>query len=61
MTDATFRVVELADGGFIWRLRTEDGTVLATSDRTHETKVAAMHEVQRLKRVAAGAGVESGD
>jgi len=61
MTGATFRVVEIEDGAFRWRLRTDDGTVLATSDRTHGTKVAAMREVQLLKRVAAGAGVESDD
>lgn len=61
MARATFRIVESADGGFRWHLRADDGTVLATSDRTHGTKVAAMREVQRLKRVAADAGVESGD
>ena len=61
MTNATFRILETADGAFRWRLRTDDGTVLATSERTHATKAAAMREVQRLKHVAATAGVESVD
>jgi uncharacterized protein YegP (UPF0339 family) len=61
MPRATFQVFETADGAFRWRLRADDGTVIATSDGTHETKVAAMREVQRLKHVAAAAGVESDD
>jgi len=61
MTRSTFQIRETADGTFRWRLRTDDGTVIATSERTHETKVAAIREVQRLKHVAAAAGVESGD
>lgn len=58
---ATFQLLETADGTFRWRLRTDDGTVIATSERTHETKQAAIREVQRLKHVAAAAGVESDD
>ena len=61
MTDTTFRIHETEDGTFRWRLRDDDGTVLATSERTHETKHAAMREVQRLKHVVATAGVESSD
>jgi uncharacterized protein YegP (UPF0339 family) len=57
--EATFQVVELADGAFRWRLRAADGSTLATSDGTHGTKRAAMREVQRLKRTAPDAGVES--
>jgi len=59
--EATFQVIERADGTVRWRLRTEDGATLATSDGTYETKHAALRDVQRLKRVAAGAGVESVD
>jgi len=57
--EATFQVVECADGAFRWRLRAADGSTLATSDGAHETKRAAMREVQRLKRAAPDAGVES--
>jgi|GEM_PF-1818963 len=57
--EATFQVVELADGAFRWRLRAADGSTLVTSDGTHETKRAAMREVQRLKDAAPDAGVES--
>jgi len=57
--DATFRVVETDDGAFRWRLRTADGAVLATSDGGYETGQAAMRAVQRVKRVAPDAGVES--
>jgi len=60
MTRATFQVIE-ADDGFRWRLRTDDGTVLATSDRTHGTEHAAMRDIQQLKHVAATAGVERVD
>lgn len=61
MTHATFQVVERTDGTFRWRLRAADGTVLATSDGSHDTRHAAMREVQRLKRAAPDAGVESAD
>lgn len=57
--DAMFQVIERADGTFRWRLRAEDGTTLATSDGVHETKHAAVRDVQHVKRTAADAGVES--
>lgn len=61
MPDATFQVVETATGAFRWRLRIDDGAVVATSDGTHDTRHAAMRSVQQVKRVAPAAGVESVD
>jgi uncharacterized protein YegP (UPF0339 family) len=59
MADATFQVTETADGTFRWHLRTDDGTVIATSDGTHATRHAAVRDVQRVKHAAPEAGVES--
>lgn len=61
MAPATFQLIETADEAFRWRLRSDDGTVIATSDGVHETKHAAARDVQRLKRVVPDAGVESVD
>jgi uncharacterized protein YegP (UPF0339 family) len=61
MPNATFQVIETASGAFRWRLRTDDGTVVAASDGTHDTRHAAMRDVQRVKRAAPDAGVESVD
>jgi uncharacterized protein YegP (UPF0339 family) len=60
MTRATFRVIETPSGTFRWQLRTDGGAVIATSDGTHDSRHAAMRDVQRVKRVAADAGVASG-
>lgn len=61
MTAATFQLIETPAGAFRWRLRTDDGTVIATSDGVYDTEHAAARDVQRLKRVGPGAGVESVD
>ncbi|WP_435068301.1 DUF1508 domain-containing protein [Haloplanus sp. C73] len=58
--DATFQVFD-HDGDVRWWLRTDDGTTLAVSDGAYESRHAAMRDVQRLKHVAASAGVEAGD
>lgn len=58
--DATFQVFEDGDG-VRWRLRADDGTTLAVSDGAYESRHAALRAVQRLKHVAATAGVEAGD
>lgn len=42
-------------------LRTDGGTVLATSDGVYDTEHAAVRDVQRLERVVLEAGVESVD
>jgi uncharacterized protein YegP (UPF0339 family) len=60
MASATFQLIETPEG-FRWRLRTDDGAVVATSDGVYDTEHAAARDVQRLKRVAADAGVESVD
>ncbi|AZH26391.1 YegP family protein [Haloplanus aerogenes] len=60
-TETTFRVIETGDETFQWHLRADDGSTLATSDGVYETKQAAMRDIQRLKRVAPDAGVESVD
>jgi uncharacterized protein YegP (UPF0339 family) len=57
---ATFQLIETDAGAFRWRLRAADGTVVATSDGCYDTEHAAARDVQRLKRVAPDAGVESG-
>ncbi|WP_338739151.1 YegP family protein [Haloplanus salilacus] len=59
MVEATFRVFETDSGSFRWRLRHADGTVVASSDGTYPTRQAAMADVQRVKHVAAEAGVDS--
>jgi uncharacterized protein YegP (UPF0339 family) len=59
MVEATFRVFETDSGRFRWRLRHADGTVLASSDGSYPTRQAATHAVQRVKHVAAGAGVDA--
>ena len=61
MASATFQLIETEDGAFRWRLRTDDGAVVATSDGGYDTEHAAARDVQRLKRVAPDAGVESVD
>jgi uncharacterized protein YegP (UPF0339 family) len=58
---ATFQLIEAEAGAFRWRLRASDGTVIATSDSVYDTEHAAARDVQRLKRVAADAGVEPAD
>jgi uncharacterized protein YegP (UPF0339 family) len=58
--DATFQVFD-DDGDVRWRLRADDGTTLAVSDGAYESRHAAMRDVQRLKHVAASAGVETDD
>jgi len=58
---ATFQLTETEAGAFRWRLQGDDGTVIATSDGLYDTEHAAARDVQRLKRVAPDAGVESGD
>ncbi|SEA10922.1 protein of unknown function [Haloplanus vescus] len=58
MPDATFQVFD-DDAGVRWRLRDGDGAVLAVSDSAYDTEHDAMRAVQRLKHVAATAGVES--
>jgi len=62
MTDeTTFRVIETGDETFRWLLRADGGAAIASSDGVYETKQAAMRDIQRLKRVAPEAGVESVD
>jgi uncharacterized protein YegP (UPF0339 family) len=59
MVEATFRVFETESGSFRWRLRDADGAVVASSDGTYPTRQAAMADVQRVKHVAAEAGVDA--
>jgi len=55
VSDATFHVFD-TDAGFRWRLR-EGDTTLAVSDGAYETRHDATRAVQRLKHVAADAGL----
>ncbi len=59
--EATFQLFETDAGGFRWRLRDDDGTVLATSGEAAPTPQAAARRLQRVKHVAPTAGVDAVD
>ncbi|WP_251342908.1 YegP family protein [Haloplanus halophilus] len=59
MPEATFQVFETDAGEFRWRLRDDDGSILATSGEAYPTKGAATRRLQRVKHTAPTAGVES--
>lgn len=61
MAEATFQVVETDSGAFRWHLRNDDGAILASSDDAYPTRQTAMRAIQRVKRAAPEAGVESTD
>jgi len=58
--DTTFRVMEIDDDAFRWELRAGGDSVLATGG-VYGSKRAAMRDIQRVKRSAPEAGVESTD
>jgi len=47
---ATFELYEQREGGWRWRLRHRDGTALARSNRSFESRAAAERQVDRVKR-----------
>ena len=61
MTDskATFELFEYAQGQWRWRLRHDNGNILADSGEGYASKQKAEQGIESVKANAAGAAVES--
>jgi uncharacterized protein YegP (UPF0339 family) len=56
---AAFEITAAADGGHRWRLRHRNGSILAESDRAHVTARDVVDAIDRVKRLAPGADIDS--